>query len=774
MKLTFKIDLLSDYHIGAGHGKGIVDSVILKDEQGLPVIRGTTLSGLLRQGMWDLLQLDLLERHRNCKQSGDSSGFAYCFGEDQKSRCPICRTLGTPASEKKWRISSAVIEDSAMKPEMVAWRNRVNPRTRRAEARKLFNEELACKGVKFRFSISKDFNDAQILEEASFIVAAFRMVRNLGASRRRGKGQCQIHLVNATDTQSHLETVKGAFSEDHFLDVFKSVWLENNNQVVSNEVRQSRTINESTLTKKVFNIVMLTEEPLLIASKSESGNMYYTNKYIPGYTILGALAWKAANSRNLSDEDVYEQFIKLFRRGGVKVSPLYPALNINDVIYPAIPSPQDFLSCKLHPEFEEFGHGVKGYATDTEEPEKCEQCLSEDEDIKTPLEPMDKYIAIKKYHKHLEAVEVPMREEMHITIDPVKGRTITGDLFGYKSIDSGTYFVGTIEIVDWTNFVNFLGFDGENLVFELRIGKASSRGHGKVKVWLQSDESVINLFLGKSLKERVDDLTKPLRMTLITDAILMDSWGRFLNKPDKTFLENLLGVEVGEINTYVKSKNVDGFNAYLGLPKWRDVAIIAGSSIGFKIELPDDEEAILKRLKKLEIEGIGIRKEEGFGRIAFNHPIYDKNESVETRILLPVEMRIKEKRKAAVNFEEWWTTYAKENLIKNRRLFADPYWRAVSRWLRANSGEGIEKINIDNFHTPEEPLSTLINQRQALRDKKKFLEKDGKEGRDALKKVLEELSNILQEEDENIREYMKFKAIETLADFIASCIEEER
>jgi CRISPR-associated protein Csx10 len=770
MKLTFKIDLLSDYHIGAGHGKGIVDSVILKDEQGLPIIRGTTLSGLLRQGMWDLLQLDLLQPHRYCKQSGDSSGFDYCFGHDPGSRCPICRTLGTPASEKKWRFSSAVIEDSAMKPGMAAWRNRVNPRTRRAEARKLFSEEIVGKSVNFLFSLTNDLNDARVLEEAAFIVAAFRMVRNLGSSRRRGKGQCQIHLDNATP--SDLEIVEGASQEDHFLDLFKSVWLENNKLVVSNSISQSRTIKKSLRTKKVFNMVLVTEEPLLIAEKSESGNMYYTNRGIPGYTLLGALAWKAANNFNLDDKAVYEQFIKLFRRGGVKVSPLYPALKIRDYIYPSILSPQDFLSCKLYPEFEEFGHGVKGYATETEEPEMCEQCLREE--IETPLEPMAKYLAIKKHHKHLEAIEVPMREEMHITIDPVKGRTITGDLFGYKSIDSGTYFVGTIEIADWTNFVNFLGLDGENPVFELRIGKASSRGHGKVKVWLQSDESVVNLFLGKSLKERVNDLTKPLRMALITDAILVDTWGRFLNKLDESFLENLLDVEVGEINTYVKSKNVDGFNAYLGLPKWRDVAIIAGSSIGFKIEHPEDKEAILKRLEKLEIEGIGIRKEEGFGKIAFNHPVYDKNEGVEMGIHLPVEMRIKEKRKATVNFEDWWTSYAKENIIKNRKLFADPYWRAVSRWIRANSGESIEKINIDNFHTLEEPLSTLINQRQALRDKKNFLEKDGKEGKDALKKVLEDLTNKLQEEDENIREYMNFKAIETLADFIASCIEEEK
>ncbi len=646
MKLTFKISLLSDYHIGAGHGKGIVDSLLLKDNQSLPVIRGTTLSGLLRQGMRDLLQIDLLEQHRKCKQSGGASDLSYCSEGNKKSMCPICQILGTPAYPKRWRISSAEIEDTLiLKPEIVAWRNRVNPKTRIAEARKLFNVETVGKGLNFLFSVSNDTNDERILEEAAFIVAAFRMVRNLGSSRRRGKGLCQIHLVDAKNAPTELETEKEATMEDYFLDMFKTVWLENKELNITKAVVQSEKRKESTPTTKIFNIILLTEEPLLIANKSESGSMYYTSKSIPGHTLLGALAWKAAANSTMDDKEVYEQFIKLFRRGDIKVSPLYSALKIQDDIYPSIPSPQDFLYCKLYPEFEEHGRGVQGYATDTEEPGKCEICLQED--IETPLEPVNQYIAIRKYHKHLEEVEVPVREEMHIAIDPKKGRTITGVLFGYESIDSGAYFIGTIKIANWANFAHFLGLDGESPVFELRIGKASARGHGKVKVWLQSDRDTKNLFLGTSLKERVTDLTKPLRMTFITDTILVDTWGRFLNKPDKPVLEVLLGENVEIINIFVKTKTVDGFNAYLGLPKWRDIAISAGSAVGFKLEHPENEEALFKLLEKLESEGIGLRKEEGFGRIAFNHPIYRKNEGVEFGIHLPEIMRVKDKREDA-------------------------------------------------------------------------------------------------------------------------------
>ena len=47
LRLTFQITLESDYHISAGHGLGArVDSALLRDADGVPVIRGTALTGL--------------------------------------------------------------------------------------------------------------------------------------------------------------------------------------------------------------------------------------------------------------------------------------------------------------------------------------------------------------------------------------------------------------------------------------------------------------------------------------------------------------------------------------------------------------------------------------------------------------------------------------------------------------------------------------------------------------------------------------------------------
>ena len=67
--LVFRIALKSNYHLGAGYGKGFgVDSALSREDDRRPVIRGTTLCGLLRDGARRLLQLPAMEKYRELYQ----------------------------------------------------------------------------------------------------------------------------------------------------------------------------------------------------------------------------------------------------------------------------------------------------------------------------------------------------------------------------------------------------------------------------------------------------------------------------------------------------------------------------------------------------------------------------------------------------------------------------------------------------------------------------------------------------------------------------------
>ena len=58
IKLTFEIVFHSDYHVTDGQRFGLaVDSALLRDHNQSPVLRGTALAGLLRDGFKDLQAL---------------------------------------------------------------------------------------------------------------------------------------------------------------------------------------------------------------------------------------------------------------------------------------------------------------------------------------------------------------------------------------------------------------------------------------------------------------------------------------------------------------------------------------------------------------------------------------------------------------------------------------------------------------------------------------------------------------------------------------------
>jgi CRISPR-associated protein Csx10 len=760
MKLTFKITFLSDYHIGTGYGNARVDSTLFRDNNGFSTIRGTTLTGILRQSIWGLLQLDLLRHHRKCMQSNAASDVPYCSGDDM---CPICRIMGTPAYSKRWHVSSARIDTSNPGCEKTISRNKVDMKTRTAEAEKLFSEEIGNRGTSFIFTLSNDSRSRHTMEEAAFIVAACRMIKSLGSSRTRGKGRCTVHLVDA----------EGDHTEEELLGIFESRWLRNRELNIPDSTTQQEFVGNHDGKTKSFTVVLLTEEPLLISNKGESGNRFYTNTYISGYTFLGALAWSVARRDDCDDnEKIYRKFIEYFRRGKLRVSPLYPALRIGSDIYPSIPSPLDLLNCELYPAFEEDGHGVKGFATCESEPANCEICAGND--VRSSMKSMNEFLALRDPPKHLEIVEVPLREEMHITIDPVKKNVVAGDLFGYMAIESDQYFIGTMEIEDWDDFINLLGIDNENPLFYLRIGKAVSRGYGRARIKLLPNENIEDLFVGQKLAERVKNLTAPIRMTLITDAIIIDDWGRFLNDIDEKMLKSLLDADVKVIGSYMKSKNVDGFNAHLGLPKWRDIAMCAGSTVGFSVSEACDSDALLKRLEELEKTGIGIRREEGFGKVIFNHPVYSENRGVSNSwIHLDQDMRTEEMINEIEKFDKYWEEVlrgleekdSKEKLAEDR--FTDPQWIAVARWLRT-----MPSRNLKEFHNFEDDLKKMVDERQLHRDKKEYLKEKGEKGYLALNKVLQKLQKRLEGENENMREYLEMRAIEKLAEFIASNIRE--
>lgn len=798
MKLTFQLNLTTDYHIGAGHGLGSqVDAALLRDGDGLPVLRGSAIEGLLRDGMWRLLQTPPLathyEQHRDeekrRRETGDEVA-AWCVSEKD---CPLCRVFGTPGAPKRWRISSARPEgaNNFLTPDkswkagqtgaQIAARVRVNPRLRRAEERKLFKQEEGDARLSFTFT-AECGDDERTLDEAALLAGAARMVRHIGSARRRGRGECSVRLLNAeanalTDALSTQIGLLGHFkawlegdAQRLRLTPATAKWEAPTAQNAEQETKQANPIRRWLLIRL--------DEPLLVAKRAQAGNEFETVEQIPGVAVLGALAARAAGRWTLPTDgqgDLYQAFIETFKNGAVWFGTLHPTGSGSTTLTPAIPTPLDLLTCKVYPGFDDGAgkkaHGAKGYAAADHAASDCQVCRERDGNSDIPLVQFDGFHSVKA---PATKVQLLRREEMHPRLHPHTQRVARGNLFGYVALESGQFLLGEIRCQNadaWATLLKLIGLENGNEAFQLRLGKATRRGYGLVSARLLEPKHDY-LWRGKSLVQRVDADAKRLTFTLLSDAIVPDVWGRSRQTLDGAFLQELIGEQFvaadNPIQAFCKTRFVDNFNNQLGLPRWRDVAIRAGSAVGIRLQEPPAEpserkewfDALLKRLGEIEEGGIGLRRNEGFGQVVFNHPIYEGGAGVsDTTINIPKDWRpaqshtegfVKTVRDEEKEIGDWRHKKFNETFFRESSTPTNEEernWTAVARWLHSSADEPITTLQLElaKFEQQKAQPNLLTGE---PREKESFFAKDrNKKALDYLMQLLIEIGKEIEKKE---------------------------
>ncbi len=775
IRLEFEIAFRSDYHVGAGHGLGLqVDSALLRDADGVPVIRGTALAGLLRESLANLLGLAPVAGEQRCQAAGNrqaSAGYCGQYTDNGDMPCPVCRIFGTPRHHKRWRISSARPEgltapqapsDTLREGEtasQITTRVRVNPRTRRAEENKLFTREEGDGVLRFRFVAECEHDDGEAQREAEWLVAAARMLRNLGAGKRRGYGECEIRLIDRDQEAAIL---------DRFAKRLQGEQVEAPAPPVSDIGIKPLDLSPDPGNRACrMRVLIRLDEPLLVARRAEAGNQYETLETIPGSVLRGALAWRIA--RRLGDRlkgVAYQNFVDLFFRDTVRFSALTPIEIQKDnrtIGYPSIPAPRDMVTCELYPGFSGDsgeGHGIWSLLRDPSLDE-CPVCsqqkgIQSQNSRQVKLEPLNGYISLiedvpRSKHKPASTVE------MHIRIDPNSGRVRTGDLYGYVALETGQYFVGEITCTNesvWNALQTMADLQPDGAVNELKLGKAAQRGYGGVSAVFQPIDKP--LFHVQSLDERLTS-TEHVTMLLLSDAIVPDPWGRFWRGFDPAWLKRELqlpdGAEVsidcnqnGEALAFSAVRTVDAFNAVLGLPRARDIALAAGSSVRLSFR-GIEVNKLVECLEKVEARGIGLRRDEGFGRVAFNHPVYRQLQGIDGLMLDLSPLELVDVDAAAtlhplVAMLEFARGWAKKLDDQSFDHFNDERFEAVARLLHVLQHTPVDAIKRDlaqmgSWKTL--PVTSLNG-----RDKPNFFETYGQRGMETIGKMLDMLADELK------------------------------
>lgn len=770
IELPFEIEFLSDYHVGAGHGSGLVDSSLLRDGDGMPVIRGSAITGLLRDAVWQMMQQGALAAEARCQQSGLLSGRPFCApGPDA---CPICRVFGVPGEPKRWRIGSArpVERPAAGWPEpgkavggTEVQRVRISPRTRRAVPRALFRQEHGERTWKMAFTLSTARGDAPAMEEAALLVAAARAIRGLGRARRRGQGVCRFHL-------------KDKAAEKGWLEQFATRWLEGvplAGQATATAALPALPASGAPLR---LRLVARADEPFLLAQRAEAGNEFAGALSLPGTVVLGALAGRAAARFNLEqDVAAKEAFVQVFLRGRLRFSALLPAKLGGPGLLPTIPAPLDLLTCKAFPGFaaQEHPHSVKGYALSEEPPEHCPDCPPQPG---TPLVATPGFVPICEKP---ETFKPSTQHEMHIAVDPATGRVAGDALYGYVAVQAGHFFVGEVACSDqaaWRVLKQMADLPDAGTVFEVHVGRAGQRGYGRMTLVIEEvRQDAVSPWHGLPLTRRVPGSRKPdeLVMTLLTDAVLPDAWLRGRVGFDEEWLKSLLGADVKIVRSFCRSRPVDGFFGQVGLPRWRDISMVAGSAVGIRFPSGPPPN-LLDTLAGLEREGIGLRRDEGYGQVVFNHPIYDRREDLyESGLDLPKALRPELGKEPASEersrfLREWEARLAKTDPGTWKRTG----FEAVARILREGASGPVQALVArmgDDFGRPD----ALLGHGLGGSHKEKKNVEETRKGRAEIADLLDTLEKAVASHPAQAAGLLK-AAIEMLADRVGQGAAEAR
>lgn len=663
LRLEFTIEFTSDWHINAGYGAGSkLDAVLERDQHQRPVINGTTLKGLFRDALHDIA--------RNL---------------DSNNPPDLTAILGKPGQDSPWRFSSAHPAKSA-RLSLTATGVRVDPRKRRAEDFKYFARELGA-AQNYTFTVEgtvagddfKPTDDPGIaLDRAACLVAAASYIQRLGGRRRRGTGACSIRLSNAALDEALLNVFGNRYChetnvvEDDAL--LEALMPAHNTTFVPSEA-------EVTLSHR-YRILLYAERPLVIAKKPESGNLYESQSFITGQTLRGALAGRI--DPNSLSTDLYTAFKQLFVLGGLKLSHLQrlqPDADCETDYYPTAALPL----------------GLQRIQGDDY------NCTSVFQEV-TEEKGFDQTVQLRNStpsHKFSKA-NLSTETRPHVAINAALKRASDGDLYAYEAIPAGTWFVGECYLTDenWSALGGLLQAN-PNEPFTIHLGKGRNRGYGECQILFEPMDiddppTWIHLPLATRLTA-----TQPheLFITLASDAIIQDTWGRFFSKFDPSWLASEFGVAVTiETSTpdkptqVVRTTLVESFDARSGLPRWRDRALVAGSTA--RLTFPNGRPS-LDVLKTIEREGIGLRRGEGYGRVVFNHPAHRGEwNGFASALSLPDAMMPKVvKRSVDERFAEQWSTILEDVLFNQSAAQApEEIRRALARWLVECSGRSAADI----------------------------------------------------------------------------------
>ena len=367
--------------------------------------------------------------------------------------------------------------------------------------------------------------------------------------------------------------------------------------------------------------------PLALPSRHFVSNEIDTLDYIPGSAFRGAIADKLSKEWGYDDT----KFKGIFLDGKIKFGNLYLLKDGK-----GFPIPKSAKTCKYQNGF--YPHGVFDFLLLTVRyRESKEIALDECPTCKAPLVTFEGFYNIGTRER--KKIEPTKRLITRTAIDDRTQTAREGILYSMATIEEEQEFYGILD-ADSDSVViedKKLKYEDTSILREgenLWVGLGKTRGLGNIEIKkIEKLEKIFPPeFVPGNLENRFNEFQRTLSplningfsVTLYSDAIIMDKFMRYKSCIDEACLKEEFNMDnVKCICAFNAVREILGWNAAWGLPKEKELAIEKGSVFFFKFNA--EQENPLETLKQIEEKGIGLRREEGFGRVYICDPFHINN-----------------------------------------------------------------------------------------------------------------------------------------------------
>ena len=193
--------------------------------------------------------------------------------------------------------------------------------------------------------------------------------------------------------------------------------------------------------------------------------------------------------------------------------------------------------------------------------------------------------------------------EISIAINSQTKSVEDGMLFNSEYLQCDEKLIGDIVLPE--------GLVDENKNYTIYLGKMKSKGFGEAVITFgKYEKERVNL------KARIEKLQKQANEKILTfdlqsDLILPFNTIYNVGEQFKT-LVGISELKFKENKSYINTGKLGGYNIINNIRKVDELVITRGSVLTYEI---DDFNSILPQLEEIEEKGLGLRKNEGFGRV---------------------------------------------------------------------------------------------------------------------------------------------------------------